>query len=230
MLLPPLIEGTLIARSKRFVANVRLKNGKPVTAHCPNTGSMLSCNMPGSPVLLSENDNPKRLHRYTWEQILCNDRWVGINTMVPNKVVFEALQQNRIPELAGYDTIRKEVHYGTNSRIDLLLLRGGEKCYVEVKNVTLVQNGIAYFPDSVTTRGTKHLVELLQAKKEGHRAIIFFFIQRVDYELFRPARHLDPEYSDTLQQVVEMGVEIMAWQANVSPVEITLGKPVPYEL
>jgi sugar fermentation stimulation protein A len=230
MLLPPLIEGTLVARSKRFVANVRLQDGRAVTAHCPNTGSMLSCNTPGSAVLLSENNDPKRLHHYTWEQIRCNDRWVGINTMIPNKVVYEGIQQGQIPALTGYDVIRKEVPYGENSRIDLLLFRGKELCYVEVKNVTLVQNGIAYFPDSVTSRGTKHLNELIRTKKEGHRSVIFFFIQRADYTLFRPARHLDPEYSDTLQKAAEMGVEIMAWQANVSPLEITMGTPVPFEL
>jgi sugar fermentation stimulation protein A len=230
MLMPPLDEGILIQRVKRFLANIRLNTGQVITAHCPNSGSMLSCNEPGNPVLVSQSENPERLYRYTWEMIFCNNSWVGINTMVPNKVVFEAISQKKIPGLDQYQSIKREVRYGQNSRIDLLLSSENELCYVEIKNVSLVQDGIAYFPDSVTTRGTKHLRELINVKQNGHRAIMFFFIQRSDYTLFRPAAHIDPEYAQTLQQAVAEGVEVMVYQASVSPQEINIEKPIPFEL
>ena len=230
MLLPPLDEGILIQRVKRFLANIRLNSGQAITAHCPNSGSMLSCNIPGNPVLVSQSDKPGRLYRYTWEMILINNIWVGINTMVPNKVVFEAIIRKKIPGLEQYRTIKKEVPYGQNSRIDILLASDKELCYIEIKNVSLVQDGIACFPDSVTARGTKHLHELIRMKQDGHRAIIFFFIQRSDHTLFRPAAHIDPEYAETLSYAAARGVEIMVYQARVTPAEITLEKPIPFEL
>ncbi|MDZ7262026.1 MAG: DNA/RNA nuclease SfsA [candidate division KSB1 bacterium] len=222
----PLIEGTLIQRYKRFLADARLSDGSVVTAHCPNSGSMLSCNLPGSRILLSRSNNPRRKLSYTWELIQVDSVWVGINTNVPNRLVYEALVANQIPELRGYDSIRREVKYGENSRIDLLLEREQDLCFIEVKNVTLVENGVAYFPDAVTQRGTKHLHELMAMVRQGHRAIMFYLIQRKDGRLFKPADSIDPVYGQTLRKAISNGVEILAYQAEVTPWEIRLGQKV----
>lgn len=227
---PAFIQGTLIRRYKRFLADVRLDNKKVITAACSNTGSMRSCSDPGSRVCLSTSDNPNRKYKYTWELVLANDTWVGINTLLPNKLVFRAVQKDQIPELAGYTKFRKEVKYGENSRIDILLEKGGEKCYVEIKNVTLVEENIARFPDAVSARGTKHLNELMSMVDQGHRAVMFYLVQRSDANLFRPADDIDPLYADTLRQAHHHGVEILVYEANVSIEEITLGKSLPFTL
>jgi len=229
MKLPPLIKGTLLKRYKRFLADIKLDNGKLVTAHCPNSGSMMSCSEPGSPVLISYHSNPKRKYAYTWELVYTNDTWVGINTIVPNRLVYEAVEEGLVPELTGYSQIKREVRYGSNSRIDLLL-SNGHQCYVEVKNVTLADDGIAYFPDAVTERGKKHLHELIKVVENGDRGVMFYLVQRQDTELFRPAHHIDPKYSETLIRAVDRGVEVLVYQAVISPEEIILGRPLPYEL
>ena len=223
-------KGTLIRRYKRFLADVRLENGEIITAHCSNSGSMRSCNMPGSPVLLSFNPKPHRKYAYTWELIKAGEVWVGINTQHPNKLVREAIIDRRIPELIGYDQVKSEVKYGTNSRIDLLLGKDEKFCYIEVKNVTLIENDVACFPDAVTERGTKHLHELMQVVRDGHRAVMFFLVQRQDASLFRPARHIDPVYSATLHKAFESGVEILVYQARVTAEEIVLEKRLEFEL
>lgn len=227
---PPLIQATLIKRYKRFLANVKLQNGKAVTAACPNTGSMLACSEPGSLIGLSKSDNPNRKYQYTWEMIYTNDTWVGINTQVPNKLVFRAVKKGQIAELSGYRSIYKEVKYGANSRVDLLLANEKEKCYVEIKNVTLVENGIARFPDAVTERGAKHLHELMTAIEQGHRAVMFYLVQRGDANLFRPADDIDPVYAELLKTAFAKGVEILVYDAEVSVEEINLGKRLPFEL
>ncbi len=140
----PLTPGVLIRRYKRFLADVELESGKQVTAHCPNSGSMLGCDEPGSPVLLSFHDNKNRKYAYTWEMVKVNDVWVGINTQVPNRLVAEAVGNNQIPELAGFSDLKREVRVGEHSRLDLVLSRGDESCYVEIKNVTLVENNRAF--------------------------------------------------------------------------------------
>ncbi|MDW7682297.1 MAG: DNA/RNA nuclease SfsA, partial [bacterium] len=185
--------GTLIRRYQRFLADIRLDSGEQITAHCPNSGSMLSCNTPGSQVLLSFHSNPKRKYHYTWEMIRIDSTWVGINTMLPNKVVADAIKLGKIPELVGFHKILTEQKIG-NSRLDLVLEADYESCYVEIKNVTLVQNRVAMFPDSPTKRGVKHLKELIRLKRAGKEAVIFFLIQRSDCEHFAPADHIDPEY------------------------------------
>jgi len=230
MKLPPLTKGTLLKRYKRFLADIRLDNGQDITAHCPNTGSMLSCNESGSTVMVSYHDNPGRKYRYTWELVRVNNKWVGINTMNPNKIVKEAIEQNTIPELLNYEKIRTEVPYGENSRIDLLLQKNKTLCYVEVKNVTLAQDDIALFPDAVTARGTKHLLELANMVKSGHRAVMFYLVQRMDAKVFSPAQHIDPKYSQTLKKVHKAGVEILVYQANISPDEITIKRSIPFKL
>ncbi len=228
MKLPPdLIPGKLIQRYKRFLADVELADGRVVTAHCPNSGSMKGCNAPGSPVLLSHSSNPKRKLPYTWELVQVGSYWVGINTQYPNRLVKEGIKTGVVKELQGYPRIRPEVKYGQNSRVDLLLENETEKCYVELKNVTLVENRVALFPDAVTLRGQKHLQELMDMVSEGHRAVIFFVVQREDADRFAPADEIDPRYGELLRQAVRHGVEALAYQARVSPREIRLFRPLP---
>jgi sugar fermentation stimulation protein A len=227
---PPLTQGTLIRRYKRFLADVRLDNGKTITAACPNTGSMRSCSEPGSSVYLSMSDNPNRKYKYTWELTQSDGILVGINTNIPNKLVFRAIKKGQIPELDGYPNIRKEVKYGDRSRIDMLLWEKDKKCYVEVKNVTLVEENVARFPDAVTQRGTKHLNELMNMVEQGHRAVMFYLVQRGDATLFQPAADIDPVYAETLKQAVHKGVEILVYEADVSVKEINMGRRLPFEL
>lgn len=227
---PRLVQGTLIRRYQRFLADVRLKNGHRVTAHCPNSGSMATCSEPGRSVYLSRSDNAGRRLRYTWEMIEMPGSLVGVNTSIPNRLVKTAVLAGAIPVLAGYDRLRAEVRYGRNSRIDLLLERGEARCFIEVKNCTLVEGEIAYFPDAVTERGLKHLGELQGEIRRGHRAVMFFLIQRMDGRLFRPADHIDPAYGRELRRAVQAGVEIMAYDVRMDLEKITLNGPVPVGL
>lgn len=222
----PLIKGTLIKRYTRFLADVALAD-EIVTAHCPNSGSMAGVRAPGSKVALSCSNNPRRKLKYTLELVHADGIWVGVNTNHPNKLVQEGIEQNVIPELDGYAAIRREVRYGQNSRIDLLLESGRRKCYVEVKNVTLNRNGTALFPDAVTQRGKKHLRELMNVVREGHRAVLFFVVQREDCTRLAPADEIDPEYGILLRQAKICGVEILAYVANVTQKEIKLSHPIP---
>ncbi|RPH95721.1 MAG: DNA/RNA nuclease SfsA [Calditrichaeota bacterium] len=227
---PTLIKGTLVKRYQRFLVNIRLENGKTITAACPNTGSMKSCSEPGSPVLMSRDDNPNRKFPFTWEMTQVNNVWVGINTSVPNKLIHRAVKKGQIPELTGYSNIQTEVKYGENSRIDLLLSNGEKRCYVEIKSVTLVEDKIAYFPDAVSTRGQKHLAELKNVVEQGHRAVLLFLVQRNDAEFFKPETAIDPDFAAGLKDASEHGVEILVYLANVSIEEITLGKSIPFAL
>lgn len=225
-----LISGVLIKRYKRFLADVALEDGTIVTAHTPNTGSMMGCNMPGSKVWLSRSNKPTRKYPLSWELVETLPGIItGINTILANRLVREGIEKGIIKELQNYDSIRQEVPYGNeNSRIDLLLeSASGSKCYVEVKNVTLVEENIAYFPDAVSTRGTKHLRELSEMVCRGNRAIIFYCIQRQDAEGFKPADNIDSTYGETLRQVVKRGVEAFAYSCSVSSVEIVLENRLP---
>ena len=225
-----LIPGKLIQRYKRFLADIELDTGKIITAHCPNSGSMKSCMMPGWKVMLSQSDNPKRKYKYTWEMVHNGKCWIGINTIIPNIIAEEAIKNGTIPELSGYDEVKREVKYGTNSRIDILLKSENQLCYVEVKNVTLVEDdGNYYFPDSVTSRGLKHLHELIEMKSQDHRSVMLFVIQRNDGEIFKPAAHIDPKYAEGLKNAYENGVEILVRQADVTPTEINLIKKIPWQ-
>ncbi len=226
----PLYPGILIRRYQRFLADVLLDNGTMVTTHCPNSGSMLGCNIPGSRVLLSRSDNLSRKYPYTWEMVNIGGIWVGINTGRPNLLVREWIKEGMIEELQGFPQLRAEVAYGSNSRIDLLLQRGESCCYVEVKNVTMVENGRALFPDAVTTRGQKHLRELMEVVKRGDRGVIFFVVQRSDAGSVTAADEIDPEYGRLLRQAVACGVEALAYQAIVKPSEITLGRRLPVNI
>ena len=226
----PLYPGVLIRRYQRFLADVELESGETVTAHCPNSGSMKGCAVPGNRVLLSLSSNPKRKLAYTWELVRADGLWVGINTSLPNRLTGEGIELGTVEELAGYDTIRPEVRYGKDSRIDLLLSGPAGLCYVEVKNVTLVNGNVARFPDAVTLRGQKHLHELMREVREGNRGVIFFVVQRADAEVLAPADSIDPEYGRLLRLAVENGVEALAYQAHVDPEEIYLTRSLPVRL
>ncbi len=217
-----LIRGTLIQRYKRFLADVRLENDEVVTAHCTNTGSMMGCKEPGSPVYISRSDNLNRKLLYTWELVKTDGSWVGINTLHPNKLVPEAVESGVITELGGYQVIRREVKVSAHTRLDLCLEGPNGNCFVEVKNVTLATDGTAAFPDAVSERGTKHLKELMRLKRQGHRAAIVFVIQRGDCDRFRPADEIDSEYGRWLRRAVKAGVEALPYRAKVTSKEIIL--------
>ncbi|MBO9425062.1 DNA/RNA nuclease SfsA [Labrenzia sp. R4_1] len=214
----PLVSGRLVKRYKRFLADVVLdETGEEVTAHCANPGSMLGLKEPGSRVWLSPSDNPKRKLKYSWEVIEADGALVGINTAHPNKLVEEALAAGRIQGLAGFETLRREVKYGKNSRIDILLEQAdGSKIYVEVKNVHLMREpGLAEFPDSVTARGAKHLVELGDMVAEGHRAAMVFLVQRPDCDRLSLASDIDPNYAEAFKTAKAAGVEAYAIGCDV---------------
>ena len=225
---PQLLSGTLIKRYKRFLADVELKSGEIVTAHCPNTGSMQECCETGRPVYLSCHDNPKRKLKYTWELIEMPTSLVGVNTVTPNRLVARSIEAAYIKELRGYDRIRREVDIGNRSRIDLLLLKGeNTQCYIEIKNCTLVTDGVAYFPDAVTVRGQKHLKELQRLTAAGNRCVMFYFIQRMDAEVFKPADHIDAVDGKALRQAVDKGVEVLAYDVHIDLNGICLRNKVP---
>jgi len=225
--LPPLIPGILVKRYKRFLADVTLEDGSMVTVHCPNSGSMKGCAIPGSRVFLSRSSNPGRTYPFTWELVESEGFWTGINTSRPNWLAREAIENGTIAELAGYETIRAEVPYGEHSRIDLLLEGPAGRCFVEVKNATLIENSRALFPDAVTTRGQKHLNELMRVVKEGDRGVIFFTVQRGDAESLSPADAIDPEYGKLLRLALANGVEALAYRADISVDEIYLTQRLP---
>lgn len=221
------MEGRLIKRYKRFLADVELADGSMVTVHCPNSGSMKGCATPGSRVFLSRSANSGRKYPLTWELVEADSFWVGINTGLPNRLTREAIENGTVAELHGYAAIRPEVPYGEHSRIDLLLEGQTGRCFVEVKNVTLVENGRALFPDAVTTRGQKHLNELMRVVREGDRGVIFFTVQRGDGNSVSPADGIDPEYGRLLRLALENGVEALAYRAVVTPEEIRLTERLP---
>lgn len=226
--LPRLIPGTLVRRYKRFLADVVLDTGESVTAHCPNTGSMRGCSEPGKKVYLSESDNPRRKLAYTWELMELPETLIGINTQIPNKLVRHSIGAGLVDELLGYTSIRPEVKTGVHTRLDLLLTNDqGDECFVEVKNCTLVENGLARFPDAVTLRGQKHLAELERLALAGKRAVIFFLIQRMDAVSFSPAADIDPTYAMALKQAVDSGVEVIARQAVLTIERISMGRSIP---
>lgn len=231
----PLLRGTLVQRYKRFLADVRLDTGETITATCPNTGSMLGLTAPGSAVWVSVSDSPTRKYPHTWEIIEADlgngPALVGINTGHPNRLVAEAIEAGLVPELAGFATLRREVKYGKNSRIDLLLENPDESCcYVEVKNVHLARTGgLAEFPDSVTERGMKHLGELAQMVKEGHRAAMVYLVQRGDCASLAIARDIDPDYAKAFDTARKKGVEMVCLACEITPEEIRVVRALPIE-
>ncbi len=235
MLFPTKLQkGTLVKRYKRFLADVELENGELITAHCANPGAMLGLKEPGQTVWLSPATNPKRKLKFSWELVELSDNktLVGINTSHPNRLVEEAILNGTITQLQDYQTLKREVKYGQNSRIDILLSdhqQTPEKlCYVEIKNVHLLrQKSLAEFPDSVTSRGAKHLNELSTMVDEGHRAVMIYCIQRPDAKAFTLADDIDPTYAAAFAKATENGVEAYAYSCQITPKEISVTKELP---
>ena len=223
--------GTLVKRYKRFLADVELAGHGRITAHCPNTGSMMGCCDADSPVWLSRSASATRKYPHTWEIVQVEGgTLVGINTGVTSRLVHEAIDDGVITELQGYAQVQHEVRFGTqNSRVDLLLHGArGDRCYVEIKNVTAaVDDGVAVFPDAASSRATKHLEELMTMVDQGHRAVLCFCVQRDDVHQVRPADAIDPVYGRTLRAAIDHGVEAIAYCARVSPGDITLYRGIP---
>lgn len=221
---PPLRQAVLLRRYKRFLADIRFASGEPVTVHCPNTGAMMGLPTQEVRCWVSLSANAKRRYPHTLEMIETGGVPVGINTGLPNRLAEEAIASGRIPELSGYDRIRREVRYGTNSRIDLLLERDGSPpCHVEIKNVHLCRRaGLAEFPDCVTSRGAKHLDELALLARAGQPAAMLFVVQRSDVAAFTLARELDPAYAAAFDRARTAGVTMLAYRCRVAPESVAI--------
>jgi sugar fermentation stimulation protein A len=227
----PLHRGILLRRYKRFLADVRLEDGRELTVHCPNSGSMLGIAREGAPVIVSDSGNPKRKLRMTLERVRPGRAWVGVNTMLPNHLAREALEGGRISELAGYPDVRAEVVLEKGTRIDVHL-SGGDRppCWVEVKNATLREGRAALFPDAVTERGRKHLEALLHVVARGERGALLFVVNRGDCDHVAPADVIDPAYGEALRRAAAGGVEILARRARMRGDRTWLAESVPVQL
>jgi|LGVF01.1.fsa_nt_gb sugar fermentation stimulation protein A len=223
-----LIKAKILNRYKRFLADVELENGDIITVHVPNTGRMTTCWEHNWDCVISDSENPKRKYRYTLEMTSNGKTWIVVNTGIPNSLAEDFIANNRIPGLENYDTIKREVKYGENSRIDLLLQRGEEKCFVEVKNVTLVENNIAYFPDAPSDRAIKHLKELEAEVQKGNRAVMLYLITREDAIKFMAANHIDPRYSVAVKKAMKNGVEVIPVLCKVNIDDISFDKVIEY--
>lgn len=227
----PLIEATILKRYKRFLSDIELSTGEVICAHVPNTGSMTSCWEKGWKVYLSESDNPKRKLKYTLELTDNGESLISVNTSLTNKIVMEALETKAIEEVSDYEQIKAEKKV-LDSRIDFYLTSDGKPdLYLEVKNVTLkTDQDLVQFPDAVSTRGQKHLKDLIELKKQGNRAVMLYVVNREDAKMFTPADHIDPEYGKLLREANAAGVEILAYQSKLSPNEIKLSNKIPIGL
>jgi len=225
------LAGRLLRRYKRFLADVRLQDGSEITVHCPNPGSMLGCAEPGSEVRCSTSDDPRRTLRHTLEMIRVGRTWVGLHTSLANAFVARAIEAGAIPELAGYPELRREVTVGEGSRLDFRL-SGGRRlpAFVEVKSVTLAQDGVARFPDSVSERARRHSRTLARLRAEGHRAVQLYVVQRGDCRRVEPADDIDPGYGVALREAARAGVEVLAVRARVSPRGLELDGALPVVL
>lgn len=229
---PALQPARLIKRYKRFLADVRLADGQEMTLHCANTGAMTGCATPGDTVWYSTSDSQTRKYPHSWELTENTDgHWICVNTLRANTLVQEALNHGVIRELSDYHSLRAEVKYGEeNSRIDFLLTEPGlPDCYVEVKSVTLLQEGQGFFPDAVTLRGQKHLRELMAIAASGQRAVLFFAVLHSGIEQINVARHIDRQYAALLDQARLAGVEIIVYKASLSATEIKIGDSVAFD-
>lgn len=227
----PTLQGRFLRRYKRFFVDVELDDGSTVVAHCPNTGSLIGCLAAGNRAVLRDSQDETRKLRHTLQTLRVGTTWVNVDTGLPNAAVFEAIERGALPELTGYDEAKREVKYGVNSRIDVLLTkRSGERCYVEVKNTTYAIGDCAAFPDAATERGLKHLGELTREVQAGHRAVQFFFVSRNDVARFRPADEIDAEYGRGLRRAMKAGVEVLAYSVEVAPDRLELSRRLPIEL
>ena len=224
-----LLQGSLIKRYKRFFADIKYKN-KIITAHCPNSGSMMGLLDKGNKAWFSASNDPKRKLKYTLEMIESQNKKVGINTFLTNKIVFEALTNKKITPLIKFNNIKREAKFSDNTRFDFLISNDTEKCFLEVKNVTLlIKKKIAEFPDAITSRGKKHLNELCVAKKKGYESYILYLIQREDCDSFKIANDIDEEYKIAFVKALKSGVKILCYDCKLSSEEIKLNKQVNYE-
>ena len=224
-----LLQGALIKRYKRFFIDIKYKN-KIITAHCPNSGSMMGLLDRGNKAWFSLSDNPKRKLKYTLEMIEVKNKKVGINTLLTNKIVLEALKHKKINSLNKFNHIKTESKFSDGTRFDFLLSNDKEKCFLEVKNVTLLrENKIAEFPDAITSRGTKHLNELCNAKKKGYQSYILYLIQRENCDSFKIARDIDEEYKIAFSKALKSGVKILCYDCKLNSEEIKLNKQINYE-
>ena len=227
--LKSLVHGKLIKRYKRFLADIELDSGDIVVAHCTNSGSMRTCIEEGAEVYLTHVDDPKRKTKYTWEMIKINGGWIGINTGIPNVLVYEAIRNQEIEGLNAYTEVKREVKFG-DSRFDIFAKNNKEACFIEVMNVSMRVGDYARFPDAVTTRGKKHLETLIKVKEAGMRAVMFYVIQRSDVSIFGLAKDIDSAYANALKNAMNKGVEVFAIQAVVKPEGVKLIKQLPIDL
>ena len=221
-----LIKGKLLKRYKRFLADIILENKEIITAHVPNSGAITSCIEENCDVWITFHDNPKRKLKYTLELTLINENLICTNTGVANKIAIEAIKNGTIKELQNYTSLKPEQKYGQNSRIDILLENENEKCYVEVKSVSLKIDDYLAFPDAVTSRGTKHLNELYEMTLQGHRAVMLYIIQRTDNLPFRLACEIDKKYCELFNEVTKKGVEVLVYQSNIDYENIYIDKKI----
>lgn len=226
---PSLLEGKVIKRYKRFFCDIEM-GGQTVTAHVANTGSMESCLETGWPALVNYHPDPKRKLKYSLQMVHNGQSWIGVNTSLTNKLALEGIENGTIRPLGGYDEIRREVKTG-DSRMDILLTKEDERCFVEVKNVTLKgEDGLCLFPDAVSLRGQKHLLKLMELKKDRHRAVMLYIVQREDTRVFRPAGAIDPVYAKLLNDARSAGVEIMVYRCSLGRDEIRVERPLSFIL
>ena len=224
-----LLQGSLVKRYKRFFVDIKYKN-KIITGHCPNSGSMMGLLNIGNKIWFSESDKLNRKLKYTLEIIEVEKKMVGINTLLTNKIVLEALNCKKINSLIKFNDIKTEVKFSNNTRFDFLLLNNKEKCFLEVKNVTLVRGKkLAEFPDAITSRGTKHLNELYNAKKKGYQSYILYLIQREDCDSFKIAKDIDKKYKIAFDKALKSGVKILCYDCKLNNEEIKLNNQINYE-
>lgn len=224
-----LIHGKLVKRYKRFLADIILDDGEEITAHVPNSGAMTSCIEENCDVWVSKHDDVKRKLKYTLELTKIQKNLICTNTGVANKIAIEGIKNGVIKELQGYESLKPEQKYGNqNSRIDILLQNGEEKCFVEVKSVSLKLDNYLAFPDAKTTRGQKHLEELRDMKEQGHRAVMLYVIQRTDELPFKIAHEIDKKYAQIFNEVSKNGVEVLVYQSKITHEEIFINKKISY--
>jgi len=221
-----LLQGILIKRYKRFFVDLKHKS-KIITAHCPNSGSMMGLLNEGNKVWFSKSNNPNRKLKYTLEIIEIEKKLVGINTHLTNKIVYEALSKSKIKKLSKFNNIKTEVKFSDDTRFDFFLRNQNKKCFLEIKNVTLKRNKkIAEFPDAITTRGKKHLLNLIKAKKEGFDSYILYLIQRSDCDSFKIAEDIDFEYKNAFDKALKAGVQILCYDCKISNEEVKINNQI----
>ncbi len=225
-----LIGGRLVRRYRRFLVDVQLDSGAIVTAHCPNSGTMVGCSEPGSYVLLSESNDRHRRNAYTWELTNMNETWVGINVAMARKVVAESIQAKLIPSLQNYRELLIDAEYGRGNKVDVMMHGSDQNVFINVYHVAWAENRTARFPETPNARARKGLKELTEIAAQGHRAIALYFVQRADCDSFSPSPSIDPEFKKLFHAATNQGVEIMAYRAAITPEEIALGIPIPCAL